>query len=281
MPGNKRYTEVDFVLDPPEPWRDILIAELGERGFDTFEETPHGVKAYMAEEAYAPSLLHELLSMGAGAVKVARTVRSIAHRNWNAEWERSFSPVEVGRQVRVRAEFHPPEPGFAHELTITPRMAFGTGHHATTRMMIQAMLGTPMRDRIVCDLGCGTAILAMLAERLGASRVHAMDIDEQAVDNARENVAMNHCTRITVEKGTAERLGTLAYDLILANIERNTLQRDMVRMRDALRPGGLLFLSGFIRADMEAMLSAVRAAGMVPGAQLHEGEWAMLACERT
>lgn len=275
-----RYTEVDFVLDPAEPWRDILIAELGERGFDTFEETPHGLKAYMPEASYHPGLLNDVLAMGQGAVKVARTVRTVEQRNWNAEWERSFSPVEVGRQVRIRAEFHPSVPGFEHELTITPRMAFGTGHHATTRMMVQAMLRTDLRGRKVCDLGCGTAILAMLAERLDAHQVHALDIDEQAVINARENVSLNHCTRITVEKGTAADLGPQAYDLILANIERNTLQRDMVRMREALRPGGILFLSGFIRADIGGMEAAVRAAGMEPYVQLEEGEWALVGCRR-
>lgn len=280
MSSAAHYIEVNYVLDPPEPWRDILIAELGERGFDTFEETPHGVKAYMPATDHAPPLPDDVLAMGAGAVKVSRTVRTVEQRNWNAEWERSFNPVEVGRQVRVRAEFHPPAAGFEHEITITPRMAFGTGHHATTRMMVRAMLGTGMRGRAVCDLGCGTAILAILAERLGAASVLALDIDGQAVANARENVALNNCTRIAVEKGTAEQLGPAACDLILANIERNTLQRDMLRMRDALRPGGTLFLSGFIQADMGSMRASVEAAGLVPGLQDHEGEWALLGCTR-
>lgn len=282
-----RYTEVDFVLDPPEPWRDILIAELGERGFESFEETPHGVKAYIRSDAMAPTTLADLLSMGSGAVKMSRTVREVEPRNWNAEWERSFAPVEVGRAVRVRAEFHPSVPGFTHEITITPRMAFGTGHHATTRMMLRAMLGPAegglaleLEGRDVCDLGCGTAILAMLAERLGARRVLALDIDEQAVLNARENVAMNGCSRIIVEKGTAEDLGPLAFDLILANIERNTLQRDMARMQAALKAGGILLLSGFIRADLPSMEASVRSVGMRPLLDLHEGEWAMLACQR-
>ena len=283
-----RYTEVDFVLDPVEPWRDILIAELGDRGFESFEETPHGVKAYIRSEVMAPLTLKGLLEMGSGAVKVARTVREVAPRNWNAEWESSFAPVEVGRAVRVRAEFHASVPGFTHEITITPRMAFGTGHHATTRMMMRAMLGPAegglkldLDGKDVCDLGCGTAILAMLAERLGARQVLALDIDEQAVLNARENVGMNRCSRIIVEKGTAEDLGPRAFDLILANIERNTLQRDMARMHAALKAGGILLLSGFIRADLPSMEASVRAAGMVPLLDLHEGEWAMLACERS
>jgi ribosomal protein L11 methyltransferase len=211
-------------------------------------------------------------------VTVSWSVSQVEERNWNAEWERSFQPVEVGREVRIRADHHPSAPGFRHEIVITPRMAFGTGHHATTRMMVQAMLGLDLAGRSVCDLGCGTAVLAILAERMGASRVRAIDIDEQAVINARENVERNGCHAITVEKGVASALQGHAYDCILANIERNTLLDAMPLMAAALRPGGVLLLSGFILGDRPSLAACAGANGLSIAEQLAEGEWSLLGC---
>jgi ribosomal protein L11 methyltransferase len=159
-------------------------------------------------------------------------------------------------------------------------MAFGTGHHATTRMMVEAMLPLPFAGRHVCDLGCGTAVLAILAVRLGATAVHAIDIDEQAVINARENCALNQCPQVVVDKGDVALLKPGTCDIILANIERNTLLRDMAAMRNALRPGGVLLLSGFVVEDREVMQEAVIAAGMTPAASLDQGEWALIGCSR-
>jgi ribosomal protein L11 methyltransferase len=188
--------------------------------------------------------------------------------------------VEVGQQVRIRADFHPAVPGFEHDLVITPRMAFGTGHHATTRMMVEAMLPLQLTGKHVCDLGCGTAVLAILAERMGAASVHAIDIDEPAVLNARENLAFNKCARVVVDKGDVALLKRDTCDVILANIERNTLLRDMAAMRDALRPGGVLLLSGFVVQDRDIMRDAVIAAGMKPDVSLAQGEWALIGCIR-
>ncbi len=289
----KHFTEVDLLITPLDPWRDILIAELGDIGYDSFEETPHGVKAYIPSDRFDARALKSALVLRDPHVKVSHTIREVEPRNWNAEWERSFSPIEIQRSpgdpgaersgssgVRIRAEFHPFVAGFAHDITITPRMAFGTGHHATTRMMIEAMLGLDLRDQHVCDLGCGTSVLAILAERMGAKSVHAIDIDEQAVINARENVGLNGCHRITVDKGDVQLLKPLSVGTILANIERNTLLRDMTIMRDALLPGGALLLSGFVNDDRSRMTDAVRVAGMRIAEELVQGEWALIGCRR-
>jgi len=274
------YTEVDFLITPLEPWRDILMAELGELGYDSFEETPGGVKGYILSERFDRKALPELLTLRDPHASVSYTVRAVEPRNWNAEWERSFTPVEVGKEVRIRAEFHPSVPGFAHELVITPRMAFGTGHHATTRMMVQAMLGLDLRGQAVCDLGCGTAVLAVLAEKLGAKEVLAIDIDAFAVENADHNVGLNGCHAITVEKGTVADLKGRRYGTILANIERNTLMRDMEAMRDALLPGGALLLSGFVVDDRHMMVQSAKQAGLLVEERLNEGEWALIGCRR-
>lgn len=275
-----KYTEVDFLIAPLEPWRDILMVELGELGYDSFEETVHGLKAYIPTEQFERTALRSLLSMRDPHVNVTHTVHDVPEVNWNAQWESSFRPVEVGRDVRIRAEFHAHEEGYGHEIVITPRMAFGTGHHATTRMMVQAMLGLDLEGKEVCDLGCGTAVLAILAEQRGAAHVLAVDIDQNAVINARENVELNTCAGITVEKGEVDLLEGRTYDAILANIERNVLVRDMEAMNAALKPGGALLLSGFIRQDRQLMLDAVVRAGMVPVEDMQEGEWALIGCRR-
>ncbi len=274
------YTELSLTIDPLEPWRDVLVAELGELGFDSFEETEEGVKAFTPAHRFDKSAIIALIAAQPAEVRIKQSHRSIAPYNWNAEWEKGFQPVEVGCDVRIRAEFHPFVPGFKHDLVITPRMAFGTGHHATTRMMVEAMMKIDMNGKHVCDLGCGTAVLAILAERLGAKSVHAIDIDEQAVLNARENLVLNGCHHTVVEKGESKLLKPSSCAVILANIERNTLLRDMLFMRDALQPGGALLLSGFVQADAPRMVEAVLAVGMVPAEELNQGEWALIGCRR-
>ena len=292
------YTEVTFLIAPVTPWREILMVELSELGYEGFDEShtdpigPSGeLKAYIPSERFHGEALAGLLTLRDPHVSVSWTSRTIAPRNWNAEWEGSFQPVEVGREVRIRADFHPSVPGFTHELVITPRMAFGTGHHATTRMMVQAMLdledpartdglGLDLAGRSVCDLGCGTGVLAILAERMGASRVDAIDIDEGAVANCRHNVERNGCHAITVEKGDATALEGRTYDLILANIERNVLLSAMPLLRNALLPGGVLFLSGFVVTDRHMLVERAKAEGLVPAERSNEGDWALLGCRK-
>ncbi len=283
------YTRVSFLIAPVDPWRDILMIELGELGYDSFEETTGGLDAYVEDERFSVPALQALLTLRDPHVSISWSVSKLEERNWNAEWESSFQPVEVGSEVRIRAEHHAITPGFAHEIVIHPRMAFGTGHHATTRMVVRGMLGLQagggafahgLKDKEVCDLGCGTAVLAILAEQMGAKAVRAIDIDEQAVINARENLERNGCSRTTVEKGVATALEGHTYDLILANIERNTLLDAMALMAGAMRPGAALFLSGFIVADRPLLAEAAQAHGLQLVEHLEEGEWSLLGCRK-
>ncbi len=274
------YTKVSFLMQPLDPWRDILMVELGEIGYDTFEETPGGLDAYIRSELFDPKAFSDLLTLRDPHVSVNWTSIEIADRNWNAEWESSFQPVEVGQEVRIRADFHESVPGFAHEIVITPQMAFGTGHHATTRMMVEAMLGLDLDGNNVCDLGCGTGVLAILAEQRGAQQILAIDIDMQAVTNARENIQRNGCTRIDVEKGDAQMLCGKMFDVILANIERNTLLEAMDLMFAALRSGGALLLSGFVPTDRHMLAQRAREAGFMLAERMNEGDWALLGCRK-
>lgn len=281
------YTQVTFLIAPVDPWRDILMVELAELGYDSFEDSftdpmgPSGeLRAYVPAARFDATALRGLLTLRDPHVSVSWTSTDIAPRNWNAEWESSFQPVEVGQAVRIRADFHPAKEGFAHDLVITPRMAFGTGHHATTRMMVLAMLGVDLADKAVCDLGCGTGLLAILAERMGASSAVAMDNDQLAVDNAKENLERNACYRTTVEKGDADSLAGRSFDAILANIERNTLLKAMQAMYDALNPGGILFLSGFVVTDRHMLVDSAKAVGMRIEERLNDGDWALLGCRK-
>jgi len=274
------YTELEFLIAPVDPWRDVLIAELGELGYDSFEETHGGMRAYIPSDRYERAALNDLLAMRDPHVRVSMTVREVKNENWNAAWESSFEPVRVGKEVIIRADFHPAEAGYRHDLVITPRMAFGTGHHATTHMMVEAMLTLDLEGARVCDMGCGTGVLAILAARMGAAHVRAIDYDQQAVENARDNVRGNHCESIIVEKGDVTGLGPDSCDAILANIERNTLLRGMASLAAALRPGGTLLLSGFLRPDVPAMRQGAAAQGLEAGDALYRGEWALLTCRK-
>ncbi|MEZ4808339.1 MAG: 50S ribosomal protein L11 methyltransferase [Flavobacteriales bacterium] len=281
------YTEVTFTLAPVAPWRDILMVELAELGFDSFDESGTDgllgtgeLRAYIPSEKFDPGAIARLHSMKDPHVRISWNSVEVAPRNWNAEWESSFQPVEVGTDVRIRADFHPAKEGFVHELVITPRMAFGTGHHATTRLMIRAMLPMDLVGRNVCDLGCGTGVLAILAERMGATAGLAIDIDPDVMENARDNVARNGCTTIVVEKGDATALKGRSFDLILANIERNVLLEAMQLLHDALLPGGAVLLSGFVVTDRHMLVQRAREVGLVPEERMNEGDWALLGCRR-
>lgn len=292
------HTQITFLIAPPDPWRDLLMVELADLGFESFEEGPTDpkggsgeLKAWIRTDRYDEAALRNLLALRDPHATITYEAEVIADRNWNAEWESSFQPVEVAGQVLIRADFHASRPGFAHEIVITPRMAFGTGHHATTRMMVQAMLaladdrgdGLPAfrwEGKTVCDLGCGTGVLAILALRLGARAVVAIDNDPGAVENARHNCGLNGCAAIVVEKGDAAALEGRRFDAILANIERNVLLDAMPAMSAALNPGGVLFLSGFVPGDRHMLAQRAKECGLIIAERMQEGEWALLGCRK-
>lgn len=282
------YTQVTFLIDPCEPWRDLLAVELAGIGYDSFEDgwtDPTGargeLKAYVRSDRFDGAAIERLHTLRDAHVSVSWTSTEIPDRNWNAEWESSFQPVEVDGRVRIRADFHAAKAGFVHEIVITPRMAFGTGHHATTRLMVQAMLALELKGKDVCDLGCGTGVLAILAERMGARTVRAIDNDPGAVDNARDNMGRNGCKAVVVEKGDADSLRGHACDAILANIERNVLINAMPLLAAALKPGGALLLSGFVPGDRHLLAQSAKDHGLELAERTHEGEWALLGCRKT
>lgn len=225
---------------------EILIACLAESGYEGFEETENCLHAFIPEEQFDRKELEDLLA--GWQLEYSRTL--IAQKNWNEEWERNFQPVVVGGFCAVRAFFHAPVEGVEHELIITPKMSFGTGHHATTYMMMEAMQYLDFAGVRVLDFGTGTGVLAILAERLGARQVLAIDHDEWSIENARENIAINRCRAISVEK-KEEIPSKGLFEVILANINKNTILRELHAIGQHLADGGVILLSGLLQDDFE------------------------------
>jgi ribosomal protein L11 methyltransferase len=255
---------------------EVLIAFLGELPFDMFEENEQGFDAYAPSAAWGDS--------ERGALEALRSDFSFAWQetelpyvNWNEVWEQHFEPVEVDAFCRIRAEFHPVVAGFAHEFVMAPKMAFGTGHHATTRMVIQAMRDLDFAGKSVLDYGCGTAILAMLAMRLGAHQAWAIDYDPNATENALENLTRNEVSGVEVLTGDLEVLpaGQL-FDVVLANINKNVLTGAFAQLAGLCVPGGTVVLSGFLSGDEADMLELVRPYGFTLQQRLQEKDWICL-----
>ena len=240
------YKEVIFEISTIEPWRDILLAHLGELPYDSFVEEENGLKAYILTEDFDQAALDELCdSLDA---QVSFEVKEVKQQNWNAVWESDFEPVRLGDACGIRADFHEPLE-VEHEIIITPKMSFGTGHHATTFGMMQQMLQIDFSNKRILDMGCGTAVLAILAEKLGATETQGIDIDEWAYNNALENLQMNDCNNIQITIGGSEKIKGV-FDGILANINRNVLLNDMPQYSAALKIGGFILFSGFYTEDL-------------------------------
>lgn len=241
---------------------DLLVALLSEAGYEGFEETETALKAFLPEEQFDREVLQELLQ----PLGLKFETELIASRNWNAEWEQQYQPVVVDDFAGIRAHFHPPLTGVQHEIIITPKMSFGTGHHATTWQMMQLMRSINFSGKRVFDFGSGTGVLAILAEKLGAAHVLAMDIDDWCIENAEENAERNQCRHSKVIQGEAPPAGE-TFDVILANINRHILLQYMLQMSAALAEGGILLISGFYEEENELLMESALAHGL----QLMEG----------
>ncbi len=246
------YIEYIFKIEPLQPGTEILIAELGYAGFESFVETEEGVTAYIQKEVWNGAILDEINILSSEEFEITFTFSEIEQINWNAEWEKNFDPIEVDGKCTVRAPFHPKK-NFEYEIVIEPKMSFGTGHHETTFMMLQFLLENDFKNKTVLDMGCGTAVLAILAEMRGASKLDAIDIDEWCFENSMENIQRNNSENISVYLGNASLLEGKKYDVIIANINRNILLNDMETYRTCLEMGGELYLSGFYTEDLQVI----------------------------
>lgn len=243
------YLEYTFKVSPAIPGTEILIAELGYAGFESFVEEGAQVAAYIQKEQWRSDILDDIGILENPEFNISYDFVEIKQQNWNAEWERNFHPIEVDGLCTVRAPFHP-IPDTKYDLIIEPKMSFGTGHHQTTHMMLQFLLKNDLSGKTVLDMGCGTGVLAILAEKEGAAAVDAIDVDNWCYLNAQENVVRNHTHKVQVYQGDASLLVGKRYDVIIANINRNILLEDIPVYANCLNAGGTLFLSGFYKDDI-------------------------------
>ena len=276
-----KYIEVTFTMDDTSLWRDMLVDTLGNEGpYESFVETPDGLKAYVQTPQYDAAWLASTVQ--AFPVPLRYKVAEMEDKDWNAEWEKEHKAVLVqydGGSVWVRAPFHPHRDDVSYELIIEPKMSFGTAHHPTTYMMLSYVAELPVNGLRVLDMGCGTAVLGILAKMRGAAYVEGIDIDEWAFANARENAASNG-VELTFKLGGAEAIEG-RFDIILANINRNILLADMERYAAALNAGGSLLLSGFYEADEGALIAKANTLGITLKSKKSREQWSAIQLIKT
>ena len=245
-----KYLELNFVCQPAGEWhQDVLIDQLAAIGFDTFENTVEGFKAFIPEPNFNLIELETLLLAQDPGFKVAYDTQAIDAQNWNALWESNFQPIFIKDKVCVRATFHSPFPEYPIEILIDPKMAFGTGHHQTTSLVMEYLLEEILNGKNVLDMGCGTGILGLLASKLSAAAVMCIDNDPVCVLSARENQQLNGVKDMEVREGSVEAIPSVEYDIILANINRNILLDHLTHYAQRVAKEGLLVLSGFYEGE--------------------------------
>jgi len=273
--SNIIYIGYYFKVSPLQPAVEILIAELGYAGFESFVETEEGVTAYIQKEQWQETVLNDVQILKSDEFEIIYTFEEIEQVNWNAEWEKNFNPIIVDNLCSVRAPFHD-KPDTEYDIVIEPKMSFGTGHHETTHMMIQHILKNNMADKSVLDMGCGTGVLAILAAMKGAKVVDAIDIDNWCYLNSIENVERNGALDINVLEGDATLLKDKTYDIIIANINRNILLKDMITYKSCINTGGDLFLSGFYDNDIPLITEEASKLGLTLKHQFERNNWVAL-----
>ncbi|MDG2194460.1 MAG: 50S ribosomal protein L11 methyltransferase [Polaribacter sp.] len=269
------YIEYGFTVAPKKLGVEILIAELGVAGFESFVEHEAGVTAYIQKKDWNTKILNDISVLNSKEFAISFTEKEVAQTNWNSEWEKNFEQIQVDDLVSIRAPFHE-DPQLKYDIVIEPKMSFGTGHHETTHMMVQHLINIDLEGKKTLDMGCGTGILAIFAEMKGAKPIDAIDIDTWCYLNSIENAARNECTQITVYEGDASLLVNKKYDVLIANINRNILLKDLNAYTNCLDTNGILLLSGFYKEDISIIDAAVSSYGLILEKTIERNNWVAL-----
>ena len=269
------YIAYDFKVEPLEVGREILVAQLGLVGFESFVEHDEGFTAYIQEGDWHINILNDVQLFNNDDFEIGFEKKQIAQVNWNEEWEKNFDPIIVADEVSIRAPFHDLQ-DTTFDIVIEPKMSFGTGHHETTYMMVQHLLQLDLKGKRVLDMGCGTGVLAIFAEKKGAVHVDAIDIDNWCYQNSVENTERNACSAIDVYEGDSDLLEDKKYDVIIANINRNILLKDMKSYVNCFEETGILLLSGFYKEDIPQIDAKAAALGLKLVEQIERNNWVAL-----
>lgn len=270
-----QYIKAIFKFNSIEEFQqDLLISDLADLGFDTFEDSDGGFTAFVINDNFNEQELKDLLSSYTDDFSSTYTLEEVADENWNAEWEKNFSPLIIDDVCYVRATFHEPKPSYPYEIVIDPKMAFGTGHHQTTTMMMQYILSADLLCKNILDMGCGTGILAILAGKLGAKSLMAIDYDDICYESTIENATLNHIINLKALCGSKEVIPDEEYEVIFANINRNILLDQIHRYAEVLKPGGKIFFSGFyLEPDLSMITAACAKYGIKYLDHKQNGDW--------
>ncbi len=276
------YISCNFTIDLKRPntlplsqGNEILIAELGDVGFESFTENEDGITAYIQKKDWHEALLENVQILHSDEFRISYTFEEMEQVNWNSEWEKNFEAIQVNDLVSIRAPFHT-NSDLKYDIIIEPKMSFGTGHHETTHLMIQQLLDLDLVGKSVLDMGCGTGILAIFSEMKGADKIDAIDVDDWCYENSLENVVKNQCNNITVYKGDASLLVRKSYDVIIANINRNVLLRDITIYSKNLAKSGVLLLSGFYKEDIPIIDKKAQLSNLRLEKTLEKNNWVSL-----
>ena len=270
------YTEIDIRLDIVVPFADILVARLNEIDFESYCEDEAGVKAYVKTNLLNENALKEIINDVAKLCDLSYKITKVKQENWNEKWETNFEPVHVNDKCVIRAHFHASFTDVKYEIIITPKMSFGTGHHETTSLVMNEMFGIDFKDKSVLDMGSGTGILAILAAKLGATSLVGIDNDEWAYENALENATFNAISTISFIHGDADAIGHATFDIILANINRNIILKDIVTYVRAMNTKSEIIFSGFLKEDIPLILEKSEQLGLELVVSKHKKKWQML-----
>ncbi|HLF35180.1 MAG TPA: 50S ribosomal protein L11 methyltransferase [Cyclobacteriaceae bacterium] len=271
-----RYISVEVKCEPANS--EMLIAELSLLGYDSFLEDDSGFQAGISEADFNIREIESIIERYREFFPVSFSYHRLRNENWNKLWERNFPYVVIEDRVLIKASFHKIRESYPFEIIINPKMSFGTGHHESTYLMVKAMLGLDMKGKAVLDAGCGTGILSILAEKMGARTITAIDIDENAVSNANENIRINGCSKISVATATAGDLGTSSVkpDVLLANINRNVLLNEVPAYAGLISPGGTVVLGGFFSDDIPLLEKSCGDHGFTRVASYARNNWSVL-----
>jgi ribosomal protein L11 methyltransferase len=272
---------LEFKISCNEAYREIIIAELAEIGFDSFLETDEGIDAYVLEDQFDRIPFQEVIEKYAESAQLAVLEGKMAKINWNEEWEKNYDPIYIDNKVYIRASFHEPKPAFPYEIVINPKMSFGTGHHATTYLMISHQMEINHKNLRILDIGSGTGILAIMAFLLGAKEVEAFDTDEWCVENGNENFDLNGMNQVRMGHGTVREVQPKGnFDVVLANINKNVLLDEMEVYSHLVKPSGRLLLSGFYENDVEDIIKKAQQHQFSFLSSKTKENWAALAFEK-
>jgi len=256
--------------------QDLIIALLSELGYDAFEQEEFSLKTYKTENDFDETPLQQL----AEQLEFTYKTKLIPNQNWNVLWESNFQPIQINDFCAIRADFHPHFPHVEHEITVNPKMAFGTGHHETTYMMMEQMKQISFQGKKVLDFGCGTGILSILAEKLGANNILALDNDPLSFENTKENMAVNQSSKIKIQLGVLADLKDKGYDIILANINRSVILNTLAHLFQKIKAGGMILFSGILEVDENLLKRKVEQLGFAVLNTEHRGEWICLKVQR-